>query len=316
MRSGFFNSDIQGYDNNGNPLYDRAEDAAFFAKYFSSFVGNGVYPNPSNNFQVEASSGMYIKVNPGLAFIEGYLAWEEVERKLTIQAASNVYDRIDRVILRLNFSSRSIDLYVLKGTAMSNPVPPAIERPVSGESGDIFELGLAEVFVAKNSTGISQHRIRDTRSDIEVCGFVTGLIQQVDTSTLYRQYQDALDSFFDIVQSALDETLAGTLQNQVNHLQNQVNRLQNRQRIILHVDKWQNWGSNVKAQVIEMNGATVNDSPDWDVNLDTVANKKGDLEPILEAFSNVYKVYAYNGGIVIIALETPQVSFAMTIRGI
>ena len=43
MRSGFFNSTITGYDEQGQPIFDRAEDASFFAKYFSQFVGNGVF---------------------------------------------------------------------------------------------------------------------------------------------------------------------------------------------------------------------------------------------------------------------------------
>ena len=46
MRSGFFESDIIGYDAENLPILDRAEDAEFHAEYFKSFIGNGIFPNP------------------------------------------------------------------------------------------------------------------------------------------------------------------------------------------------------------------------------------------------------------------------------
>lgn len=309
MRSGFFNSDIQGYDDNGNPLYDRAEDAEFFAKYFSSFIGNGVYPNPSSNFQVEISDGMHIKVNQGLAFVEGYFAWEETERTLAVQAAHASYDRIDRVVLRLNFSNRNIDLYIVKGTPTSSPVPPTLERPISGEGGGIYELSLAELFIAKNSTSIPQHRITDTRADTEVCGLVSGVVHQVDTSTLYKQYQDSLNEFLDTVQSALDETTAG-------NLQNQINKIKNTESYTLNVGGWSSYGTDLYAQTFSVSGVTEEDYLDWDVDLSDVANAKASVEPVLEAFGNILKIETYNGGIRVVALELPTVTFDIKVKGV
>lgn len=37
MRSGFFDSDIIGVDDEGLPIFDRAEDAEFYARYFTTF---------------------------------------------------------------------------------------------------------------------------------------------------------------------------------------------------------------------------------------------------------------------------------------
>ena len=71
MRSGFFNSEITGYDAENMPIFDRAEEASFFAKYFSQFISNGVFPNPSTNMQVLADTGMQIKVSIGTCFING-----------------------------------------------------------------------------------------------------------------------------------------------------------------------------------------------------------------------------------------------------
>ena len=47
----------------GNPIYDRAEEASFFAEFFTSFLGNGVYPNPSTGMQVLANSGLNLKIH-------------------------------------------------------------------------------------------------------------------------------------------------------------------------------------------------------------------------------------------------------------
>ena len=78
MRSGFFNSEIIGYDAENMPVFDRAEEASFFAKYFSQFISNGVFPNPSTNMQVLATEGMQVKVDIGVCYMNGYMGWVEV----------------------------------------------------------------------------------------------------------------------------------------------------------------------------------------------------------------------------------------------
>ena len=73
MRSGFFNSEIIGYDAENMPVFDRAEEASFFAKYFSQFISNGVFPNPSTNMQILETEGMKVKVEKGVCYINGYM---------------------------------------------------------------------------------------------------------------------------------------------------------------------------------------------------------------------------------------------------
>ena len=55
IRSSFFNS-IGG---------DRKYDASKFAEYFNSFIGNGVFPNPSSNLQVMVNDDMTVTVKEG-----------------------------------------------------------------------------------------------------------------------------------------------------------------------------------------------------------------------------------------------------------
>ena len=52
---------------------------------------------------------------------------------------------------------------------------------------------------------MTQANIENTVADTDVCGYVTGLIKQVDTSELYAQYQEAYKQFYITSQQKFDE---------------------------------------------------------------------------------------------------------------
>ena len=184
MRSGFFNSNITGYDDYGNPVYDRAEEASFFAEFFADFIGNGIYPNPSTGMQVIADSGMSLLVQTGSCFINGYRGkTEEGGETVTLEKSDISYPRIDRLVARLSIEDRNITLAVLKGIPASNPVAKSLTR-----NSNIFELGLADITVGKNVSVVTQANITDTRLNKNLCGIVTGVVEQLDTTTLFNQY--------------------------------------------------------------------------------------------------------------------------------
>lgn len=190
MRSGFFNSNIEGYDDDGNPIYDRAEEASFFAEYFASFIGIGVYPNPSTGLQVIANEGMKLLVQAGKCFILGYFGLvEEGREEIMLEASDANLPRIDRVVARLSIESRDIKLAVLKGTPASTPIAPELTR-----NSNIYEIALADIAINKNVSVITQANITDVRLNSALCGIVSGVIEQVDTTTLFNQYQSWLQS--------------------------------------------------------------------------------------------------------------------------
>ena len=186
MRSGFFNSEIIGYDAENMPVFDRAEEASFFAKYFSQFISNGVFPNPSTNMQVLTDTEMTVKVDIGVCYINGYMGWVETPEKFTIEE-SDLQARIDRIVARLDFTDRSIKLFVKKGVAQGNPVAPELQRDY-----DIYEIALADIRVNANAIEITQENITDLRLNTELCGIVANQLQHVDTTTLFNQYQEWL----------------------------------------------------------------------------------------------------------------------------
>lgn len=232
MRSGFFNSEITGYDAENMPIFDRAEEASFFAKYFSQFISNGVFPDPSTNMQVLADTGMNIKVSIGTCFINGYMGWVENAETFTIEE-SDTQARIDRIVARLDFDNREIQCHVKKGTAAGNPVAPELQRDY-----DMYEIGLADVRVNANVIEIKQENITDLRLNTDLCGIVVVPLQHVDTTTLFNQYQDWLknateqgeqdlqltqeqlqeefDTWFATVKDTLSGDTAGKLLNLIN----------------------------------------------------------------------------------------------------
>ena len=186
MRSGFFNSEIIGYDIENMPIFDRAEEASFFAKYFAQFISNGVFPNPSTNMQVLATDGMIVKVDTGTCFINGYMGWVEHLELIELEE-SDYHPRFDLIVARLDYRERRIELYVKKGVAGGNAVMPTVQRDF-----DIYEIALACIAVEGNTIEIKQSNIVDLRLNSDVCGIVANHLQHLDTTTLFNQYQDWL----------------------------------------------------------------------------------------------------------------------------
>ena len=214
------------FESDGTPVYDRAITSAPLRKLIAKLLTDGVLPNPSTNLQVEAGSGMNVIVNPGFAICAGGLKLEENQRTLAIQAADSNYDRIDTVVLRWNDndSERICDLYIVEGTPAASPVRPALTRTES-----IWELGLADLFINKNSSAISNQRITDTRYETARCGVISA-ISEFDTTTLYQQVQADLAGFkaseqadfitwFNDIKGQLSEDAAGNLQKQIGTLE-------------------------------------------------------------------------------------------------
>jgi len=214
IRSGFFNS-VNG---------DRKYDARRFAEYFASFIGNGIFPNPSTNLQVVAQTipDMTVIVRPGKAWINGYILINDDDYILQLEPADGVLNRIDRVVARYDTADREIRLEVKKGTFASSPVAPALQRDV-----DAYELALADIYVAAGVVSITQANITDLRLNTELCGIVHGTVEQVDTTTLFDQYlswyqqtttqlETDFNTWFATIQDVLDGDTAGNLLNLIN----------------------------------------------------------------------------------------------------
>ncbi len=187
MQSYPFTSQVT-YDEQGRPLYDRAVDSEFLRSVFAAYFSDGVFYKPTNALQVVAGTGMQVQVNPGICHIRGAIGIETDTRTLAVEAAGTS-PRIDTVVARLDLSLaiRSIELYVIKGTPSSNPQRPALTR-----DSTIWELGLADISIAANSSSITQSNISDTRLDTDRCGIVAQTIGSLDTAPYFEQLAAAI----------------------------------------------------------------------------------------------------------------------------
>lgn len=178
MRSGFFNS-VDG---------DRLYNAEDMNMPYKKLICNGVFPNPSTNLQVMTSGEMTVQVLEGSGMFGDSWAHNDAPVLLTLDPAPANLKRIDAVIAKWDNTEpvRAVTLEVKKGTPASDPVIPTMLR-----STNIKEYCLATVRIVPGTTVITQSMITDTRPDTSVCGWVTGLITQVDTSTLFKQWQAA-----------------------------------------------------------------------------------------------------------------------------
>lgn len=195
-RCGFFDANLVGEE------YDRVYLAAQFAAYFASFIGNGVYAEHSNQLQVVAmpTPQMQVGVEKGQGWINGYWYENTDTMYLPIEVADGVLNRIDSIVLRLGFAERNMWLMVKKGTPAINPIAPEVTR-----TADYYDLQLATVSIPASSIRITQAQIQDTRMNQDVCGWVTGVVKQLDTTTLFNQFETYFQEFKENNQADYEE---------------------------------------------------------------------------------------------------------------
>lgn len=195
-RCGFFDANLVGEE------YDRVYLAAQFAAYFASFIGNGVYAEHSNQLQVVAmpTPQMQVGVEKGQGWINGYWYENTDTMYLPIEVADGVLNRIDSIVLRLGFAERNMWLMVKKGTPAINPIAPEVTR-----TADYYDLQLATISIPASSIRITQAQIQDTRMNQDVCGWVTGVVKQLDTTTLFNQFETYFQEFKENNQADYEE---------------------------------------------------------------------------------------------------------------
>ncbi|MDE7424990.1 MAG: hypothetical protein K2N51_15085 [Lachnospiraceae bacterium] len=184
---GFFNSKLSA-----NGEYDRVYLAEQFAAYFASFIGNGIYGKSMQKLEIICKEvpDMSIKVLSGEAWINGWWYRNTDEYNLSIQIADGVLSRIDAIVLRWGNTERDMWLDVITGEPSANPKVPTLRR-----DADYYDLMLGYVSIPAGSIKITQAQITDTRLDNAVCGLVTGVVDQIDTTDLYNQFTAYFNEF-------------------------------------------------------------------------------------------------------------------------
>lgn len=197
------------------PQGDRAVSDDDLRKIIRSIWSNGVTAvNPDgSDLQVQAAYGMTVKVMPGGCIIGGAIGREDNIRPITIDDAHPTLKRIDRIVARfdLSESQRNIEIYKKVGTPSTTPVAQELVR-----QPNFYEIALADVYVDAGVSGITNNAVLDQRGNNELCGYVMPAFpMSFDLSEISTRWQELL-------QSAVEGTAAGNLQNAINKLRRDI----------------------------------------------------------------------------------------------
>ena len=182
---GFFNA-VQQKDGS----YDRTYNADQMSTYFEGLVSDGVYESVGDAMQVVVGDGMQVQVKSGRAIINSKWIKNDAAVLITLNAAHVTLNRYTAIVIRLDRSARTISIVAKDGENATTPTKPAMTN-----SETIKELCLAYIYVGRGVTLISQANIEDMRPS-NLCGWVTGIVKQVDTSKLFLQWQTAYEEFY------------------------------------------------------------------------------------------------------------------------
>lgn len=177
---------------------DRTYSADDMNRPYKRLVADGVFATqsgtPSTDLQVvSAGNGMQITVQAG----QGIFAqkWFENQSSILVTVPNNtaINPRVDSVIVQIDnrASGRVGNIIYRTGTPSSDaPVPPI------NQTANVTEYRIANIYVAPSANAINNDAITDLRGSSS-CPWVTGLIQQVDTSTLWNQFNAAYQTQYD-----------------------------------------------------------------------------------------------------------------------
>lgn len=174
---------------------------------------SGVFGAENNLATAVVPDSMSVQISDGVGWLanangDGIVFWNDNEQtngsKLTLthDVADGVLSRIDRIVVTWETTNYVAlpTISILKGTASSTPVPPALTN-----NNIQRQISLAKVSIPAGVVSLQPQMITDERLDTDVCGLVTETIK-VDTSTMQSQFEALLKA----IQNELQNLEAGT----------------------------------------------------------------------------------------------------------
>lgn len=180
---GFFNAIKQS-----DGTYDRVYNSDQISEMFEGLISDGVFESVGDALIVKEKSGMTIEVGTGRAWIGDRWMKNDAKMNITLTGAHLTLNRWSAIVIRADYSNRVISIVEKVGTPATTPMKPTITY-----NDFVKEKCLAYIYVGKGATSITQANIVDCRADTSICGWVTGVVTQVDTSQLFLQYQAAYE---------------------------------------------------------------------------------------------------------------------------
>lgn len=189
---GFFNSV------NGDRLYNAQQ----MSNIFEGLITDGVYASVGNKLAVQPNSGMTIQIGTGRGWFNKHWVSNDSVYVTTLEASDVLLNRYCAVCVRADDtdSVRTAEVYLKYSDFATEPVKPTMTRDEL-----VNEYCLAYIYIAAGAEAITAADIEDTRGNNELCGWVTGLIEQLSTTTLFEQWTALFRDWFENLQSMINE---------------------------------------------------------------------------------------------------------------
>lgn len=196
--SGFFNSV------NGDRLYNAVQ----ISKIFEGLITDGVYESVGNKMAVQPNNGMTIQIATGRGWFGGHWVNNDSEYTLTVADSDVVLNRYVAVVIKVDDTDAVRDAvpYLKYSDLATTPVKPTMTKTET-----VKEYCLAYIYVGAGVSEITASAIEDTRGNTELCGWVTGLIEQLNTTTLFEQWADMFNTWFINLQDMINENTEAML---------------------------------------------------------------------------------------------------------
>ena len=221
--------------------HDRRYDALDVSRLFDGIIADGIIANYEKGFQVlkTNNNAMEVKVSSGRAWFNHTWSYNDADVIMELDPSDNVKNRKDAIVLEINSEARTNSLKIIKGESVNGiPSYPNLIR-----TNVINQYALAYVTVNRGTTSISATSIEDARGKTinnYLTPFSHGIMTQLDSSSIFANWQQALDEillnqqaefdnnlaedeiefreWFDNLHYILDGDVAGHLQNQIDEL--------------------------------------------------------------------------------------------------
>jgi len=175
--SGFFD---------GDNLYGQDD----FNRYYNNMFENGVSIEDGSMTLEVYTEGNNINIAPGFAIVQGFYFYNDSTKTIAITRDLN-YDRIDRIVVRLDLSAKKVSIEHKEGTAGSNPQVPSLQR-----DNIVHELSLAQVKVPKSGNLV----VTDERFRQDLCGAIRPK-NLTEFNDMIAGFQEEFDRWFDSQQA-------------------------------------------------------------------------------------------------------------------
>lgn len=198
--SGFFNSV------NGDRLYNADQ----MSRIFEGLITDGVYESVGDKMAVQPNGGMTIKIATGRGWFGRHWVNNDSELTLTVAQSDVTLNRYVAVCIKVDDTDAVRDAvpYLKYSDFATTPVKPTMTR-----TEQVKEYCLAYVYLRAGATAITASDIEDTRADESVCGWVTGLIEQLNSATLWTQWEALFNEWFKGLQDVINENTEAMLVN-------------------------------------------------------------------------------------------------------